>query len=109
MSMTITKTKPAHEDRFETKGVTIAFTAPTPLAPDLAWRCADHPDPDFFHPVDDAGLAAAQEFCAGCPVRALCLDLGRARDEYGVWGGVLLEGGKPLAAVKKPGRPKKVA
>lgn len=109
MTMTITKSKPVREDRYETKGVTIAFTAPTPLDPALAWRCADHPDPEIFHPVDDAALVEAQEFCAGCPVRALCLELGRARDEYGVWGGVLLEGGKPLAAVRKPGRPKKVA
>lgn len=102
-------TMTASTDRFETKGVTIAFTAPTPLDPAITWACADFPDPDFFHPVDDAGLAAAQAFCAGCPVRELCLELGTRRDEFGVWGGVLLENGKPLAAVRKPGRPKKAA
>ena len=101
--------KTIHEDKFETKGVTIAFTAPTPLDPGLAWACADHPDPELFHPVDDAALTAAQELCAACPVRELCLELGQRRDEFGVWGGVLLESGKPLAAVRKPGRPKKVA
>ena len=97
----------AHEDRFDTKGVTIAFTAPTPLAPGLAWACADHPDPDLFHPTDEATLAAAKAFCAGCPVRELCLDLGRRRDEYGVWGGVLLESGKPQVGVPRRGRPPK--
>ncbi len=98
---------PVHEDRFETKGVTIAFTAPTPRDPKLAWACADHPDPDLFHPTDDAGLAAARALCADCPVRALCLELGLRRDEYGVWGGVLLENGKPQSAVPRRGRPPK--
>jgi WhiB family redox-sensing transcriptional regulator len=95
-------------DRFDTKGVTIAFTAPTPHDPTLSWACADHPDPELFHPTDDESLAAAQAFCADCPVRELCLDLGRARDEFGVWGGVLLENGKPQSAVPRRGRPPKV-
>jgi len=29
------------------------------------------------------------------------------RGEWGVWGGVLLDGGKPIETVKQPGRPKK--
>ena len=58
--------------------------------------------------VEEQSLAAAQALCAGCPVRELCLDLGRARDEYGVWGGVLLENGKPQSAVPRRGRPPKV-
>lgn len=97
----------AHEDRFDTKGVTIAFTAPTPHDPKIVWACADHPDPDLFHPTDEATLAAAQAFCADCPVRELCLDLGLRRDEYGVWGGVLLESGKPQSVVPRRGRPPK--
>jgi len=96
------------KDSLETKGVTIAFASPTPLDPALTWACADHPEPELFHPVDDAALAAAQALCAACPVRELCLDLGR-RDEFGVWGGVLLENGRPLPAVRKPGRPRKAA
>jgi hypothetical protein len=105
----MTKRKIAvHEDRFETKGVTIAFTAPTPHDPKLVWACADHPDPDLFHPTDEADLAAAQAICARCPVRELCLSLGLQRDEYGVWGGVLLESGKPQSAVPRLGRPPKV-
>ena len=97
-----------HEDRFDTKGVTIAFTAPTPHDPKLVWACADHPDPDLFHPTDEAGLAEAQAFCDDCPVRELCLALGRARDEYGVWGGVLLENGQPQSGVPRRGRPPKI-
>ena len=97
-----------YEDRFDTKGVTIAFTAPTPHDPKLVWACADHPEPDVFHPTDDATLAEAQALCADCPVRELCLSLGLARDEYGVWGGVLLENGKPRSAVPRRGRPPKV-
>lgn len=97
------------EDRFDTKGVTIAFTAPTPHDPTLVWACADHPDPDLFHPTDDARLAAAQALCATCPVRALCLELGLRRDEYGVWGGVLLDNGRPLESVPRPGRPSRAA
>ncbi|WP_183099933.1 WhiB family transcriptional regulator [Nocardioides pelophilus] len=105
--MTARKTT-LHEDRFDTKGVTIAFTAPTPQDPTLAWACADHPDPDLFHPTDDADLAAARAICAGCPVRELCLELGLRRDEYGVWGGVLLENGQPRSGVPRKGRPPKV-
>jgi WhiB family transcriptional regulator, redox-sensing transcriptional regulator len=45
--------------------------------------------------------------CAGCDVRTLCLALGIGRDEWGVWGGVLLENGKPIEKVKLRGRPKK--
>ena len=97
-----------HEDRFDTKGVTIAFTAPTPHDPELVWACADHPDPDLFHPTDQADLAAAQALCADCPVRELCLALGLARGEYGVWGGVLLDNGKPQSGVPRRGRPPKV-
>jgi WhiB family transcriptional regulator, redox-sensing transcriptional regulator len=47
--------------------------------------------------------------CAGCEVRALCLALGVRRGEWGVWGGVLLENGKPIEKVKLRGRPKKAA
>lgn len=105
----MTAPKTTFEDRFETKGVTIAFTAPTPHEPGLVWACADHPDPELFHPTDEVELAAAQAVCATCPARAVCLDLGLRRDEYGVWGGVLLENGKPLETVRRPGRPRKVA
>ncbi|CAN5301471.1 MAG: WhiB family transcriptional regulator [Nocardioides sp.] len=93
------------EEKLVTKGVTVAFAHPTPQA---EWKCADVTDPELFHPTDAASLEEAVRFCADCPARALCLELGRSREEFGVWGGVLLEGGKPLTAVRRPGRPKKV-
>jgi len=37
----------------------------------------------------------------------VCLALGLERGEWGVWGGVLLENGKPTEKVKLRGRPKK--
>lgn len=94
-------------DGLVTKGVRVAYRHPTPEG--VAWRCADHEDPDLFDPADEETLAAAQEFCGGCHVREPCLALGLARDEWGVWGGVLLENGKPTERVKARGRPKKVA
>jgi len=56
-------------------------------------------DPDlFFHPQNERGLArsrrerAAQAVCATCPVRIECADYAiRAREPYGVWGGLTEE------------------
>ena len=96
-----------HEDRFDTKGVTIAFTAPTPHDPMLVWACADHPDPDLFHPTDQAGLAAAQASAPTAPCGSSA-STSVGRHEYGVWGGVLLENGKAQSAVPRVGRPPKV-
>lgn len=91
----------------DTKGVTVAFSHPTPQVAPGAWSCADSDEPDLFAPTSDDALARALEFCGTCAVRDLCLELGTSRDEWGVWGGVLLENGKPLAKVRAPGRPKK--
>ena len=91
-----------------TQGVTVAYAHPTPLDATLRWRCADHEDPELFDPVDEAALAEARAFCDGCEVSGLCLRLGTSRAEWGVWGGVLLEGGKAVEKVRQRGRPKKV-
>lgn len=90
-----------------TKGLVIAHEHPTPRH-ETAWACADTPDPEVFHPTDPATLAYAQTLCAPCPLRETCLELGLARGEWGVWGGVLLEGGVRLDAPRKPGRPRTV-
>lgn len=94
------------DDLFDTKGVTVAYAHPTPRLTSTAWSCANY-DPDVFHPADQDSLAEAQSVCAGCEVRTDCFALGVSRGEWGVWGGVLLEGGKPLDKVKVPGRPRK--
>lgn len=74
---------------------------PTPRTD--AWACVGE-DPELFHPTSLDELAQAQEVCAGCPMRAVCLDLGLSRREYGVWGGVLLENGRRLEAPRVAGR-----
>ena len=96
------------EALFDTQGVTVAYLNPTPRLARTAWSCAEYADPDVFSPTDEDQLLQAQEVCGGCAVRELCLELGVSRDEWGVWGGVLLERGKPLDRVKQPGRPRKV-
>jgi len=49
----------------------------------------------FFHPQNERGSArlrrdrAAKLICASCPVRVECADYAvRAREPYGVWGGL---------------------
>ena len=49
----------------------------------------------FFHPQNERGSSrlrrdrAAKTVCAGCPVRLECADYAvRAREPYGVWGGL---------------------
>jgi WhiB family transcriptional regulator, redox-sensing transcriptional regulator len=95
------------DELLDTQGVTVAYRYPTPRSPALTWSCAGYDDPDVFDPTDQDALAEAQTVCAGCGVRALCLALGVNRGEWGVWGGVLLENGKPIEKVKRRGRPKK--
>jgi len=103
---TSTATSGSDESTLTTHGVTIAYSFPTPRGAEAAWRCAGHPDPEVFHPTDDATLAEATAICAGCPSQARCLELGVQRGEFGVWGGVLLEAGK-RGQVRKMGRPSK--
>jgi WhiB family redox-sensing transcriptional regulator len=52
----------------------------------------------FYHPDNERGISRARRelrakaICAGCPVRAICLNwaLG-TREPYGVWGGLSVE------------------
>ena len=45
-------------------------------------------DPELFFPEKGGSVRAAKAMCAGCPVRAECLEYALAHDErYGVWGG----------------------
>ena len=65
--------------------------------PSGGWRdraaCRDV-DPEVFFPVAEAGavfeqqVAAAKAVCAGCPVRAECLDKALARIPDGIAGGL---------------------
>jgi len=90
-----------------TKGVTVAYRHPTPVAPESDWACIGA-DPEQFFPEDDVTLARARALCAGCPLRDVCRSLGVARGESGVWGGALLVEGRILDRVPVMGRPRKV-
>lgn len=88
-------------------GVTAAYANPLPSAPTSDWACAGT-DPDVFFPEDEQGLQQARAICGPCPIRAACLASAKARQETGVWGGVLLNQGKILEKVPVRGRPRKV-
>lgn len=58
---------------------------------DVDWmargRCASLPPATFF-PSDGAGVDAARQICADCPVREACLEYAlHHRIDHGVWGG----------------------
>lgn len=63
-----------------------SFT-PEPWTRDAACAQVD-PDVMFPHPSDRAGLNAARQVCAGCPVIAECRAFAvRTGQKHGVWGG----------------------
>jgi hypothetical protein len=55
-------------------------------------------DPESFFPEWDGAARAAQAVCAGCPVRAECLDYAIKRGiTHGIWGGLTEQERRPLA------------
>jgi WhiB family redox-sensing transcriptional regulator len=74
----------------------LTFQSPPDWSADERWRtqavCGDI-DPDLFFPVGVTGpaveqIATAKAVCAGCTVRAECLEFAiSTNQEYGVWGG----------------------
>lgn len=69
--------------------------------------CRDaNPDLFFSEQLDE--IAQAKAACAGCDVRAQCLDSAlRRREPWGIWGGELFQAGKVLAVKRRRGRPRK--
>jgi len=54
----------------------------------FAGLCAQT-DPELFFPEKGGSVREAKAVCAGCPVRAQCLEHALAHDErFGVWGGL---------------------
>nr|WP_255426791.1 WhiB family transcriptional regulator [Pseudonocardia sp. C8] len=46
-------------------------------------------DPEAFFPEKGGSTREAKRICAGCEVRAECLDYALAQDErFGIWGGL---------------------
>ena len=50
-------------------------------------NCREAP-PSLFFPSDGAGVDAARQLCATCPVKEPCLEYAlRNKIDHGVWGG----------------------
>lgn len=71
---------------------------PAPFRRDLA---ACRGATGFMYPSDARGVPAAKAVCAGCPVRAECLEFALANDErWGVWGGTSERQRRAMRAVR---------
>ncbi|MDF1596683.1 MAG: WhiB family transcriptional regulator [Acidimicrobiia bacterium] len=74
------------------------------LPPDGSWRarasCRSH-DPSLFFGGEStsttSSLQQARAICAGCPVKADCLDYAlQTGPRYGIWGGLTQDELQPL-------------
>lgn len=59
--------------------------------------CLDYDTNLFFEKYEEDELLrpAVDLLCSKCPVRKKCFAVGISGKEWGVWGGVYLEGGEP--------------
>lgn len=59
-------------------------------------ECNDLPTDIFFEDYENSKEIASlvDGICSNCSIQRECLSLGLARKEWGVWGGVYLEGGQ---------------
>lgn len=76
--------------------------------PETAWQrhglCVGL-DPNIFYPPDQVGSDAAKTICAGCPVRAVCLEYAlETREKYGVWGGCSERERRRIAKARRDNR-----
>lgn len=85
------------------RGTYLASTTTEKVAALLPWpkeladgNCKGHPNADAFsNPFTDEELVEATSVCHDCPIKYECYEIGAARMEDGVYGGVYLYGGKP--------------
>lgn len=77
-----------------------------PMEADLAWRsgaaCREADEVTSFVLTEastqaEIGARDLEDLCGACPVAYQCLSTGVASRAYGVWGGLVLENGKPAA------------
>jgi WhiB family redox-sensing transcriptional regulator len=74
-----------------------------------ALPCRTH-DPDLWFAESPDQLERAKQLCAGCPIKAACLDSALSRHEpWGVWGGEIFEHGAVIPRKRPRGRPSKAA
>ena len=78
-------------------------------ANDTSAACAGAPNPAawFPDPTDDYSAAAAE--CVACPIVASCGDWAMVHKQSGLWGGALLERGKPVGAPRRWKLPRHLA
>lgn len=70
-------------------------------------RCSSEGEHKWFFSDRPAELARAQEVCASCDVRALCLEVALSEGhDWGVWGGVIFWDGQPYHRRRGRGRPR---
>ncbi len=70
-------------------------------------RCRSEGSHELFFSDRPAELAKAQEICAGCEIRVLCLGVALEENlEWGVWGGVIFWDGQPFHRRRGRGRPR---
>jgi WhiB family transcriptional regulator, redox-sensing transcriptional regulator len=67
-------------------------------------------DPDLWFSESPGELERAKQLCAGCPIKAACLNSALTRQEpWGVWGGEIFEHGAVISRKRPRGRPSKAA
>lgn len=71
---------------------TMLYAAVPSEQPEQDWQeralCAQT-DPEAFFPEKGGSTREAKRICAGCEVRAECLEFALAHDErFGIWGGL---------------------
>lgn len=67
----------------------------SPLQIDGPTPACSGADPGLFWPATFEDAGRAQALCRSCPLMAACYAAGVQGKEWGVWGGVLLERGRP--------------
>ncbi|REK11003.1 MAG: WhiB family transcriptional regulator [Actinobacteria bacterium] len=70
-------------------------------------RCSSVGRHEWFFSEKPSEMAKAQEVCAGCDLRVLCLEVALSEGhDWGVWGGVIFWDGQPFHRRRGRGRPR---
>ncbi len=70
-------------------------------------RCRSEGQHNWFFSDRPSELVQAQQICAGCEVRVVCLEVALSEGhDWGVWGGVIFWDGQPFHRRRGRGRPR---